>query len=259
MKMFRSLHRPLRSLPSSLLLASSSQAGRKTFLSYGGAIGLCLITFTGANLAVCEESKKTEQIGNKTEEEVTISRGTVMEGGREYKGQTSWWTGKPQGYGTMIFVMTGDIYEGYWYDGKFWGKGKFMWANGNRYEGDFKDGKMEGKGTLTYANGTQYEGEFKDDRPHGKGKFYELDGTVYEGEYKLGHRTGFGRYKSIDGSVYEGEWKNGQYHGQGKMTFADKLVYQGGYKEGQRHGKGVLIFRDGSKIECEFNSGMRVF
>jgi hypothetical protein len=223
---------------------------RATRIYFLGTFLLVLVG-GGTQIAQCEKGKD--------DDDIHIFRGTLLEGGREYKGQTSWWTGKPQGQGTMIFIETGDIYEGRFYDGSFYGQGKYIWSNGNRYEGNYKEGKMCGKGKLSYANGTSYEGDFFDDRPQGQGKFYELDGTFFEGEYKSGRRNGVGKYQSIDGTLYEGEWKNDVYHGRGKMIFPDGLIFDGGFINGKRHGKGMLIFPDGSKIEVEFHHGQRVF
>lgn len=207
-------------------------------------------------LAYCEEEKagKTPE-----EEEVKAPPTSMIDGSIIYTGQTSWWTGKPQGFGRMTFIETGDIYEGYFYDGKFYGKGTYVAESGEKYEGDFKDGKRHGKGVLIYPNRTKYEGQFEHDRPHGKGRFTEEDGTVYDGDFKMGHRCGLGRYQSIDGSVYEGEWKHDKYHGKGKLIYSSGSIYEGGFKDGQKHGKGTLILPSGQRIDVEYQQDMRVF
>jgi hypothetical protein len=42
------------------------------------------------------------------------------------------------------------------------GKGVYTFENGEVYDGYFKDGKFEGKGTYTYKSGAKYIGDFKD-------------------------------------------------------------------------------------------------
>lgn len=45
-----------------------------------------------------------------------------------------------------IFLSNGDDYEGDYLDGKFTGKGKFVYADGSSYEGELVDGKKNGNG-----------------------------------------------------------------------------------------------------------------
>jgi hypothetical protein len=56
----------------------------------------------------------------------------------------------------------GDIYIGCLdVEGRFTGKGKYIFSNGDYYEGDFFNGNFEGKGKMTKSNGSYYEGEWK--------------------------------------------------------------------------------------------------
>lgn len=41
-----------------------------------------------------------------------------------------------EGFGVEVFV-NGDKYKGEYKNGKFHGKGKYVWANGSCYEGQF--------------------------------------------------------------------------------------------------------------------------
>ena len=81
-------------------------------------------------------------------------------------------TGKESFYGLAALVTTGttgkgvyryangDMYDGYFLDGKHHVKGVFSYANGNRYIGGFEDGQQHGLGVFTYANGSYFEGCF---------------------------------------------------------------------------------------------------
>lgn len=40
------------------------------------------------------------------------------------------------------------------------GKGKFLWANGNRYEGEYKEDKKDGAGVFYFADGKVYKGSW---------------------------------------------------------------------------------------------------
>jgi hypothetical protein len=45
------------------------------------------------------------------------------------------------------------------------------------YEGYWKNNKFSGRGRLIKANGDVYDGEWKDDEQHGRGKETYLDGS----------------------------------------------------------------------------------
>ena len=64
-----------------------------------------------------------------------------------------WEDGEPNGWGKMIFVMSGDVYEGEWKHGKQNGHGKMTYVSGNVYEGEWKDDKRSGRGKETFTNG----------------------------------------------------------------------------------------------------------
>lgn len=61
------------------------------------------------------------------------------------------------------FNNNGDIYEGYWDNGKII-KGRIKYSNGNVYEGEIKEDKEDGYGTKTYKNGEEYKGYFREGR-----------------------------------------------------------------------------------------------
>jgi hypothetical protein len=129
----------------------------------------------------------------------------------------------------------GNIYDGFWANGKIEGKGKMIFGSGDRYTGDFKDGRMSGRGEYVYADGDQYQvgrharlappvafvlifshyllskGEFKNDMRHGKGSMYFAPTGAnerperFDGDWRDGTMHGTGIYEYHDGSRYEGQ------------------------------------------------------
>lgn len=91
------------------------------------------------------------------------------------------------------------------------GKGRFVYANGDRYIGEFKDGKRHGRGIYHYANGNIYQGQFVEDKRHGYGTFRWTNGDTFIGEYKDNERDGEGTYTYVNGKKEEGIWQKGQY------------------------------------------------
>ncbi len=73
--------------------------------------------------------------------------------------------GSPNGEGVHRYRPASELweYEGTFRDGKFDGKGKQTFKNGDIYEGEWMDGKRNGFGIMTKANGESYERFFKDD------------------------------------------------------------------------------------------------
>ena len=100
------------------------------------------------------------------------------------------------GNGRLEYLDYGEIYEGEFKNGEFYGKGLFIWSNNEQYNGDFVKGVM-----------------------HGKGKYKWPDGFEYEGDYNNGIKEGMGTYKYKDGRVFKGRFKDGKPDGKGKVTF----------------------------------------
>ncbi|CAF2065347.1 unnamed protein product [Rotaria magnacalcarata] len=70
---------------------------------------------------------------------------------------------------------------GQWKDGKYNGKGKMNFANGEMYTGDWVDNNRTGQGLYIYTNGDRYEGQWKDDKMNGKGKMTYANSAVKDG------------------------------------------------------------------------------
>ncbi len=156
----------------------------------------------------------------------------------KYTGMISVKTGKPHGFGKMIYQS--DSVD-----------------KGVSYEGNWNQGQWNGKGRLVKHNGDIYEGHFCDDQKHGNGVFYYSDGKRhFDGRYVMGHRTEGTMFYS-DKSVYKGQWYNGKRHGRGTYQFSDKSIYKGEFVCDRIHGAGQLTWPDGSKYVGEWSQGHR--
>ena len=145
----------------------------------------------------------------------------------------------PQGEFKRIEI-DGDLFEGYFINGKKNGRGKYIWANGNVYDGNWVDGKCTGKGRISWSSGASFDGEWKDNQMS-EGKYIYADGSVYEGSFKNGKRDGYGKRIYTSGDKYEGRWQSGSRNGKGVYTWADGDVYDGEWKDDKRCGVGRMV------------------
>ena len=77
-------------------------------------------------------------------------------------------------------------YVGEWKNGKYHGKGKINFYNGNNFEGQWRDGKFIGLVTYNFPDGGIYIGGWKDGNQHGESKLIYPDGSTIECAYKNG-------------------------------------------------------------------------
>ena len=99
------------------------------------------------------------------------------------------------------------VYEGYFVDDQYDGKGKLINEDGSIYEGEFSKNKKNGEGTL-YDKKSKYKGHFKDDKFDGKGELIYEDGGKYVGEFSQNLRHGQGilydeRGKIVKSGLFE--------------------------------------------------------
>lgn len=139
----------------------------------------------------------------------------------------------------------GGRYYGPLVNGRFHGRGRLVWDNGDVYEGDFVDGRMSGKGRRTRANGDVYEGEFRAGRANGKGRLQDAQGATYVGEFRDDEFSGKGRYEAPGDFNYEGDFLFGEFDGQGEYREANHH-YKGGFRRGRYSGHGEGTYPDGS-------------
>ena len=63
----------------------------------------------------------------------------------------------------------GTIYDGYFKEGQYHGKGNMKYPDGTKYVGEWKDGMRHGKGTMfDSTTGESKSGKWKDDKPYGR-------------------------------------------------------------------------------------------
>ena len=202
---------------------------------------------------------------------------TTYSNGNTYEGDVV--NGQRNGYGILSFT-SGAKYEGYHKDGKYCGKGIYIFADGRFYAGDFenstyngegeyhysngaiskgqfKDGKREGHVVTTFDNGDLYEGEYFADKMNGAGKYTHASGSVYEGTYFNGKRSGYGVLKQSSGNSYEGYWKEGKYCGKGTYRFADGRYYKGDFANDTYNGHGEFHYTNGDLFVGEYKDGKR--
>ena len=156
-----------------------------------------------------------------------------------------------EGIGIAVY-RNGDIYEGYWKDGKRNGKGRYIFNNKKYFIGDSKDGKWHGYGVMYFEDGNRYEGKWKDNKFHGKGVSYATNGDRYDGEYRNNLMNGQGTYYWTDGRIYKGEFKGGNINGQGEIYFTNNWKWIGKWVNGKRNGPGTEYAADG-KVSQEGN------
>lgn len=167
------------------------------------------------------------------------NRTTIAAADRNNKEKDASNKSEPQGEFKRIEI-DGDLFEGYFLNGKKNGRGKYIWANGNVYDGNWVDGKCTGKGRISWSSGASFDGEWKDNQMS-EGKYSYADGSVYEGSFKNGKYDGYGKRIYKDGDKYEGRWQSGSRNGKGVYTWADGDVYDGEWKDDKRCGVGRMV------------------
>ena len=159
----------------------------------------------------------------------------------------------------------GRIFQGECKQGKFDGKGKYVYPSGEIYEGDFAKGMPEGNGVQIYSDGRRYEGEFKQGIPHGEGQILTKDEygeTEFGCEFKDGIAKGV--YFSINKTKESfGLIENGTANGFGYIITKSianpriKSIYQGEIKSWKQHGFGVMEWENGRKYEGIWKEGKK--
>lgn len=168
------------------------------------------------------------------------------------------WTNKMQNGFATVKLEGGEIYEGFWKNGKRDGKGTCTWPNEERkYVGDWVQDRQEGRGEMTWANGRKYKGEWLNNQPHGRGEYLYPDKSKYMGDWFQGKKHGFGKMKYDNKDEYTGNWKNDLRHGKGKYTWKDGRVDKCEWVEDKQEGVGQSYIPQGAKkLERVWKSGV---
>lgn len=133
----------------------------------------------------------------------------------------------------MLRKANGELYKGYFRDGKRHGQGTCWFPTGCIYKGDWRLDKCIGHGTLFCVkgeildcrfdqNGVSGSNEHKDGKKSGSIKILYTDGTYYEGRYNNHKRDGLGMQVYTNGDKYEGAWQKDVRNGRARMTFMDQ-------------------------------------
>lgn len=101
-----------------------------------------------------------------------------------------------------------------------------------------------------------YDGEALNGLRHGTGVHIDAEKREkYEGQFYLGRRHGKGKL-TRPGYTYEGEFANDVCHGSGTVS-SKNGKYSGNWNYGKEYGMFTGEKADGTKITCEFFSGLR--
>ena len=137
--------------------------------------------------------------------------------------------GKYDGKGTLFDKNDQIIYEGYFVEGLYEGKGK-MNLDKYYYIGEFKEGKFDGKGKLFKNNNLFYEGDFIDGKFNGKGTLFNGNSIIYEGNFINNNFEGEGIYYQQDGYFLIGNFKDDEPEGEGILFDKNNnIIYHGNF------------------------------
>lgn len=123
--------------------------------------------------------------------------------------------GRASGHGTlrMSWALLGRTmhieFDGDYRNGRADGRGRMVYATGDRYAGHFKHGHRDGLGRYQWSNGTEYWGYFEQGYRHGNGVATFTNGDRYAGRWRRGKPHGDGLYIPAGGEAEEREWSNG--------------------------------------------------
>jgi hypothetical protein len=108
----------------------------------------------------------------------------------------------PDGQGIMTF-LSGDIYDGFWIDGKIDGMVLITYSNGDKYDGYFADNKFTEQGTYKWVNGDSYIGSWKNGKKHGDGKLTTLN------KHQVQEENGEFKFDILFNGVQKNSYKDG--------------------------------------------------
>ena len=184
---------------------------------------------------------------NQREKIVHYTKKTLSNG--IYIGDWNTQTDSQHGRG-ILREYNGNIYQGYFSNGKKNGFGIIFYFNNiSIFRGKFENDNLK-FGTLSFPNGKFYRGNFVDNKYNGYGMLYGGN-YIYEGQFKNGKKFGYGVYKTKDG-IYEGEFQEDTYYGFGKWSWNNGDSYFGFWQNGVPFGFGNLSMSNGKVYSGDF-------
>ena len=149
-----------------------------------------------------------------------------------YLGQINASNGNLEGRGIFIW-KSGIKYIGYWKDSEMNGEGVIFDKNNNLiFNGNYYHGKKYGKGKFIIKDNEYYEGEFFDDKMEGKGTYHYNNGDIWEGNFSNNQKNGIGILTLQNGDSYLVKFEKDNYMGGTKLTKEEKAkVFNMGNEE----------------------------
>ena len=158
------------------------------------------------------------------------------------------------GYGTMSYV-NGDIYEGYWRQGKRHGNGRLITRTGDVCEGMWKQDEFTGWGCCAYADNTVKSGEWAAGELDGFGSV-STSKSISMGVFSGGELSELGVKFTSPNEFIVGMWGSGKYDGL-IVEFNKSQVMWGRYLKGELQGNMTVIEENGVKYVGEWSDGYR--
>jgi len=147
--------------------------------------------------------------------------------------------GKRHGNGRLI-TGTGHVFEGVWKDGEFTGWGICRFSDGSIYSGQWEEGRLQGFGVLTQRS-VRLIGEFEGDQVNGVGLKYVSADNFAVGTWKLGKLQGRG-LEFKEGNIHWGNFESGKLTGSASSVEISGIAYIGKWRDGVKQGEGVETY-----------------
>lgn len=160
------------------------------------------------------------------------------------------------GYGKKTY-NNGDVYFGYWQNGRWHGWGQYYISeNNDLFSGNFVEGKQQYLGAYFWDSGDFFVGLYKDGKRLKRGFYSWEDGSKEMRTDSFSYEEtgcvlgdcdeGYGVYIWSNGDMHAGFWKGGVQHGFGAKYWASGDFFYGLYKNGDRLKRGLYAFESGT-------------
>lgn len=131
---------------------------------------------------------------------------------------------------------------------------KIQYENGDLYEGFYLENKFHGKGRFI-SKSMSYDGFWKHGFPHGKGREIWKSGAVYKGSFYFGQKWGHGSYLWPNKNLYEGSWAGDLMHGKGSIKYPNGDELNATFIKGMPRGICEFRFSNGNIFKGKFLNG----